>query len=493
MRSAKSERGRRPKPVGVLDVGSNSIRLVVFEHDGRAPVPVFNEKVLCGLGRGVATTGKLDEGAMSDAHRNLARFAGVAKAMGVGRLTAVATAAVREARNGPAFVAEVRRRTGIRLAVLSGEDEARTSALGVLSGNPDADGVMGDLGGASLELVDIGGGRTRKQVTLPLGPLALTELSGGNLKRAGAVVAEQLKKVPWLDRLNGRDLYLVGGSWRALARVHTALADYPLKVIHAYAIEAAAARSFLGRLPRLSKAQLKRIPGVTRRVDALLWSALPLEAVVRLGKPRRLVFSSYGLREGCLFEKLSAADRRQDPLMAYAGELAVRQARFAPDVDAILRWLEPVLPPGFPDRLVRAAVLLGDIGWQDHPDYRAEHAFWRILHLPVVAIEHRERALLALTVHVRYHGHIEAELLASVRRLLVPGDAEAALTLGLALRLGYTLAGGDSRALGDVRLETEKRNLSLTFRGERRKLAGDVVGRRLEALSNALKSVGKIK
>ncbi|MSP49793.1 MAG: Ppx/GppA family phosphatase [Alphaproteobacteria bacterium] len=493
MRSRAAERARRPRPVGVLDVGSNSIRLVVFEHDGRAPVPVFNEKVLCGLGRGVATTGRLDDGAMADAHRNLARFAGVAAAMGVGRMTAVATAAVREAGNGPAFVAEVRRRTGIRLFTLSGEEEARTSALGVLSGNPDADGVMGDLGGASLELVDIGRGRTRAQVTLPLGPLALTELSGGSLKRARGVVAAHLAEVPWLDRLAGRDLYLVGGSWRALARVHMAMADYPLKIIHAYTVEAAAARAFLGRLPGLGKAQLKRIPGVARRVDGLLWAAVPLAEVVRIGKPRRLVFSSYGLREGCLFEQLAPLVRRQDPLLAHAKELASRQARFAPKVEEILAWLKPVLPRGFPDRLVRAAVLLGDIGWQDHPDYRAEHAFWRILRLPVVAIEHRERALLALTVHVRYHGHIEADLLASVRRLLAPGDAEAALTLGLALRLGYTLAGGDSRALADVRLAIEGKNLSATFRGNRRQLAGDVIGRRLAVLSGSLGIISKIK
>jgi exopolyphosphatase/guanosine-5'-triphosphate,3'-diphosphate pyrophosphatase len=491
--SRSSERGRRRKPVGVLDVGSNSIRLVVFEHDGRAPVPVFNEKVLCGLGRGVATTGLLDDSAMADAHRNLARFAEVAKSMGVGRLIAVATAAVREAGNGPAFVAEVRRRTGVRLAILSGEEEARTSALGVLSGTPDADGVMGDLGGASLELVDIGSGRTRTQATLPLGPLALTELADGSLKKAKEVVAGHLAKVRWLDRLAGRDLYLVGGSWRALARVHMAETDYPLKVIHAYTVEAAAARAFFRRLPQLRKAQLKRIPGVTRRVDDLLWAAVPLGEVIRVGKPRRLVFSSYGLREGCLFQRLSPAVRRQDPLIAHAGELAMRQARFAPNVEDIMKWLAPVLPPGFSERLARAAVLLGDIGWQDHPDYRAEHAFWRILQLPAVAIEHRERALLALTIHVRYHGHIEPALLAPVRRLLAPGDADAALTLGLALRLGYTLAGGDSRALSDVRLATEGRNLSLTFRGARRRLAGDVVGRRLEALSNALKNVGTIK
>jgi len=483
--------GRRP--IGVLDVGSNSIRLVVFEHDGRAPAPIFNEKVLCGLGRGVATTGRLDDSAMTDAHRNLSRFAEVARSMGVGRMIAVATAAVREACNGPDFVAEVRRQTGIRLSILSGEEEARTSALGVLSGNPEADGVMGDLGGASLELVDVEGGRTRKQVTLPLGPLALTELASGSLKKAKAIVGEHLSRVPWLDRLSGRDLYLVGGSWRALARVHMAESDYPLKVIHAYTVEAAAARAFFRRLPRRRKAQLKLIPGVARRVEALLWAAVPLAEVVRLGKPRRLVFSSYGLREGCLFQRLSPAVRSQDPLLAHASELAARQARFAPDVDDIMAWLNPVLPPGFSDRLARTAVLLGDIGWQDHPDYRAEHAFWRILELPAVAIEHRERALLALTVHVRYHGHIEPALLASVRRLLAPGDADAALTLGLALRLAYTLAGGDSRALADARLATEGRNLSLTFRGAKRRLAGDVVGRRLEALADALRKIGTIK
>lgn len=218
MKRPTAERGRRPKPVGVLDVGSNSIRLVVFEHDGRAPVPIFNEKVLCGLGRGVATTGRLDAVSMADAHRNLARFAGVAKAMGVGRLTAVATAAVREAENGEDFVGKVRKATGIRLRILSGEEEARTSALGVLSGNPDANGVMGDLGGASLELVDIAGGRTHAQATLPLGPLALSELAGGTLKRAAAVVAEHLTRVPWLDRLQGATSTSSadrGGRWRA--------------------------------------------------------------------------------------------------------------------------------------------------------------------------------------------------------------------------------------------------------------------------------------
>ena len=493
MKGRTAERRRRPKPVGVLDVGSNSIRLVVFEHDGRAPVPIFNEKVLCGLGRGVATTGRLDPAAMADAHRNLARFAEVARAMGVGRMTAVATAAVREAANGREFVDKVRRATGIRLRVLSGEEEARTSALGVLSGNPDADGVMGDLGGASLELVDIAGGKTHAQVTLPLGPLALSELAGGTLERARAVVAKHLTAVPWLDRLQGRDLYLVGGSWRALARVHMAMTDYPLKVIHAYTLEARAARTFLQRLPRLGKARLKSIPGVARRVDALLWAALPLAEVIRLGRPRRLVFSSYGLREGCLFAQLSPGERRRDPMIAHAEELASRQARFAPNPDEVLAWVAPILPKAFPDRLARAAVLLGDIGWQDHPDYRAEHAFWRILRLPAVAIEHRERALLALTDHVRYHGHIEGDLAASVRRLLAPGDAEAALALGLALRLAYTVAGGDSAVLADIRLAVEGRTLSLSLRGARRALAGDVVRRRLDALATALKKKSNIK
>jgi exopolyphosphatase/guanosine-5'-triphosphate,3'-diphosphate pyrophosphatase len=487
VRARNADPGKRPGPVGVLDVGSNSIRLVVFEHAGRAPQPIFNEKVLCGLGRGVATTGRLDELAMAEAHRNLGRFAEIARAMEVRRLTGVATAAVRAATNGRAFVAEVRRRTGIRLRILSGEEEARLSAFGLLSGNPEADGFMGDLGGASLELVDVAKRRTRSQVTLPLGPLALTELARGSLGKGRAVVAAQLAEVPWLERLRGRDLYLVGGSWRALARVHMALTDYPLKVIHAYGIDAGPALAFLDRLPRLAKAKLKKIPGVARRVDALLWASLPLAEVIRMGQPRRLVFSSYGLREGCLFDQLGATARARDPLLAYAEEVAASQSRFTPNVEETLVWLEPIVPGAFTPRLARAAVLLGDIGWQDHPDYRAEHAFWRVLRLPAVGIDHRERALLALTVHVRYHGHIEGELLESVGRLLRPGDADAALVLGLALRLGYTLSGGVAGALKGAKLTVKRARLSLALPPRRQALIGEVVGRRLEALSVALK------
>lgn len=482
-------RGGQASPVGVLDVGSNSIRLVVFQHAGRAPQPIFNEKVLGGLGRGVAISGRLDARAMAEAHRNLARFAEIARTMQVRRLIGVATAAVRAAENGPDFVAEVRRRTGITLRILSGEEEARTSALGVLSGNPEADGFMGDLGGASLELVDIAGRRAREQVTLPLGPLALAELAGGSLKNGRAVVARHLAEVAWTTRLRGRELYLVGGSWRALARVHMAITDYPLKVIHAYSVDADPALSFLERLPRLAKAKLKKIPGVTRRVDGLLWASLPLAEVIRRGEPRRLVFSSYGLREGCLFGQLSAAERRRDPLLAYAEELAVGQSRFAPDADETLAWLAPVLPRAYGPRLARAAVLLADIGWHDHPDYRAEHAFWRILHLPAVAISHRERTLLALAIHVRYHGHIEAELLDSVEQLLARGDAGAALVFGLALRLAYTLSGGVTGALKGAGLRRNAGGLVLQLPPRRRALAGEVVARRVEALSNALKAL----
>jgi len=484
---------RTRRPVGILDVGSNSIRLVVFAHGGRAPQPIFNEKVLCGLGRGVAVTGRLADAAMADAIENLARFAEVARVMGVGRLIGVATAAVREAENGRAFVAEVRRETGLTLKIISGEEEARLSALGVLSSTPDADGFMGDLGGASLELVDIHRRQPRAQVTLPLGPLALAAMTGGSLKRAQAVVARHLAEVPWLDRLAGRDLYLVGGAWRALARVHMALSDYPLKVIHAYTLESAQARDFLERLPRLGKPALKKIPGVIRRVDALRWAALPLVELLLAGKPRRLVFSSYGLREGCMFDHLPLAQRSLDPLLVHAQELASVQARFAPGPDELLAWLGRILPSAFPERLARAAVLLGDIGWQDHPDYRAEHAFWRVLRLPAVGIDHRQRALLALAVHSRYHGHIEPALLTSIRRLLQPGDAGAALVLGLALRLAFTLAGGVSGALAGGKLSIAGPHLRLTLPKGGQALGGEVVRRRLDALALALGKKGRIK
>ncbi len=486
--SVSRRKVRKDGRVAVLDIGSNSIRLVVYDRDCRTPAPIFNEKVLCGLGRGLAETGRLSQEAMASARENLVRFVGIARAMGVKRLDALATAAVRDAENGRSFVVDVERRCAIKVKVVSGEEEARLSAMGVLSAIPDADGVMGDLGGASLELVDLSHSRIRDQVTLPLGPLRLVELADQSRKRAHRLVDAYLGRLRWLGDLGGREFYAVGGAWRSLARVHMAYSEYPLRVIHHYAIERREAEAFLKSLPRLAKSGWRDIPGVSRRLDSLDWAGLVLERVLAIGKPVRIVFSAYGLREGCLFDRLKPAERRIDPLLSACLDLARSQGRFVPHADELLGWMAPIVPEDWlvSRRLVHAACLLSDIGWQDHPDYRPEHAFLRVLRLPVVGIDHPGRAFLALAIGARYAGRISPAAVDGVTGMIDGARMRQALIVGLGLRLAHTLSGGVSDLLAGASLRAGDGYLTLRLSERMSALVGDVTRRRLDALAQAL-------
>ncbi len=164
---------RDGQEAAVIDVGSNSVRLVVYRIDGRAMTPILNEKVMAGLGRSLGQTGKLSPDGIDAALRALRRFATLTQALGVQDVFAVGTAAVREAGDGAAFAQQMRRETGIPLRILSGAEEALLSALGVSAGAPDAMGVVGDLGGASLELIEISPSGPGRGETFRLGPLAL--------------------------------------------------------------------------------------------------------------------------------------------------------------------------------------------------------------------------------------------------------------------------------------------------------------------------------
>ncbi|MBU1539361.1 MAG: Ppx/GppA family phosphatase, partial [Alphaproteobacteria bacterium] len=142
-----------PRDVAAIDIGSNSVRLVLYRLEGRAIWTVFNEKVLAGLGRDMPVTGRLSVEGAAQAITALKRFSAVIEGVQPALAFIAATAAVREAEDGPDFCDKVAAETGLRIRVLSGEEEARYAALGVLAGIPQADGVAGDLGGSSLELV----------------------------------------------------------------------------------------------------------------------------------------------------------------------------------------------------------------------------------------------------------------------------------------------------------------------------------------------------
>lgn len=481
---------RRPRSEGrraVVDIGSNSIRLVVYQDGGRAPLQLFNEKVLCGLGRGLAATGELSPDGMGMALANLARFKSLVAAMDVRRVEVVATAAVRDAENGASFVSDISRRTGFKVRVLSGADEARLSALGVVSAIPDATGVMGDLGGGSLELVELIGGKQRKHVTLPLGPLRLMDQADGNLRRGRVLIERELDRLPWLRSLKGRSFYAVGGAWRMLARILMDHQAYPLHVIHHYQQPVPAARLFLSRFERLSREELKRLPFVSRRRgDTLPWAALVMNRLFEVAPPEDLVFSAFGLREGCLFDGLTPTQQAQDPLIA--GCSAIGQGgRFVNSSDELFQFITPLLRGPYPtDRLVRAVCLLSDIAWTDHPDYRAEHGFHRVLTLPLVGIDHPGRVFLAVAIAARYGGDVQGPLTESVRSLLDPAALRAAQVVGLALRLAFTLSGGAPGVLAGCTTKLHDSAIVLTLPASGSVVIGDAVLRRLDALARGL-------
>lgn len=475
--------------VAVVDIGSNSLRLVVFDGRKRVPVPLFNEKVLPGLGRGLAETGKLNEEGVAVALDSLERFAGLARAMGVARLDLLATAAVREASNGADFVAEAERRCERPISILSGVEEARLSALGVLSGTPSARGTMGDLGGGSLELVRLDSGKAFDSVTLPLGPLRLADESGGDPQRAASFVERQLDAVSWLADSAPDALYPVGGAWRALARLHMDHTAYPLHMIHGYGIARSQAEELVRLVSRLGKRSLARIGSVSkRRLETLPLAALVLEKLLERVKSKRVIFSAFGLREGWVFDSLSEQERLLDPLLAAAEDWALREGRFPHLAPALIDWTAALFPSESESarRLRVAACRLSDVGWRYHPDYRAEQILLRILRAQELFVEHHERAFLALALHQRYGGKADAEGLKTVRSVLRANKARRAEALGSALRLAYATCGGAEQGLRETRLSWDGKTLNLHIPSDTAVPPGQTLDRRLQALADAL-------
>lgn len=472
-------------PVAVIDIGSNSVRLVAYDGLTRAPAPVFNERALCGLGRGLADTGKLDVEGVAMAERAIARFAGIALSLDAEIVDVVATAAVRDAENGRAFVERVERTCGLKVRVLSGEEEARTSALGVLAGTPGADGLMGDLGGGSLEIVELAKGGPGRAATFPLGSLRLKKANDDDQREA---IEKTLRAAAWLDDRPNRTFYAVGGSWRALARLHIAQNEYPLRIIHNYVMSRDAAESLTRVVARMGPASLERIRDVPRRrVETLPVTALTLQCLLKVAKPKEVVFSAYGVREGLLYNRLSEAQRREDPLLAACRALAQRDNRGA-DADLLHEWLSPAFAKENPEesRLRHAACIVRDIAWRAHPDYRAEYAFRNIIYAPFVGIDHPGRVFLSLAVHARYEGRLETDVAEPYRALIDEDAVRRARTVGLAIRLANNITANARYLVGAAKLELSGDRLVLRLNGKGRKLLGDPVHRRLAALAKAL-------
>ncbi len=483
------------KRVGVLDVGSNSVRMVVFDGAARSPAYFYNEKLLCGLGAGLNETGRLNPEGRRRALAAIKRFDILAASMGVSPLSAVATAAVRDAEDGPEFRAEVERETNIKLWVIDGAEEARLSAQGVMLGWPGANGIVCDIGGSSMELAEVGDGRVGRRVTSPLGPLKLRDIKGGkkavnaHIRQVMTGLCEEMGRKP-------KRLYLVGGSWRAIARLDMERRGYPLKVLHEYAMTPKAVRETVEWIAKSDAEEIRQLSGTSAERMALVpLASRVLRELVRQFGPKEIYVSSYGIREGLLYEQMPEKLRRRDPLIEAARFAEAKDARRPGFGKQLYEFLLPIFRNANHEkkRLVRAACLLHDVSWRAHPDYRHEVCFDNATRANLGGLDHQGRVFLGLALLHRYKNSRSGSRLEPLLGLLGDAEIAEAEALGKAMRFGAMFSVDDPDRMGRLEWFPKKRLLRMIVDRTSRDLFGEVAETRLRALASALDAEVDVK
>jgi exopolyphosphatase / guanosine-5'-triphosphate,3'-diphosphate pyrophosphatase len=496
------------EPMGVVDIGSNSVRLVVYEGAVRSPTPIFNEKVLCGLGRQVGSTGRLGEDSVRAALEALTRFRAVTRILGVKNVRAIATAACRDAADGPEFIARGERALGTKIQVLSGQREAELAANGIMMGFRSPDGLAGDLGGGSLELIEVEGEALRRSATLPLGGLRLLDASNDKIERAIDIADDEIAHVPWIDDGRNRTFYAVGGTWRAIARLHMEKTGYPLHVMHGYTMATEEAIEFCEEIRKAKK--LSGLPGIEEisrpRREVLPYGALVLERLLKRLGPSAVDFSVFGIREGLVYSLMSEAERRKDPLLSFCAEYARARSRSADHAFELCVWSDALFEPPGPReteeerRLRHAACLLSDISWRAHPDYRGEQSLILIAHAALGGIDHPGRVFLALASYFRHigiSGDAEAEdkdmLSERLKAIVSKKLYRRARIVGAAIRAAHMLSIGRPGIIDETPLSYERTKLVLTVPKAYAALDGERLRRRFATLAGLLEREPEIR
>jgi exopolyphosphatase/guanosine-5'-triphosphate,3'-diphosphate pyrophosphatase len=481
--------------VGVIDVGSNSVRLVVFDGAARSPAYFFNEKVLCGLGRGLAETGRLNPEGRIRAEATLARFAALTKGMTTTNLTMVATAAMREAEDGPEFQALIEAKTGLKMRIIDGAEEARLSAQGVLTGWPEAAGLVCDIGGNSMELAVIGGGQVHQTVTSPLGPFRLQGIKGGK-KGLRAHIDGVLKGLR--DQIGDHHdaLYLVGGSWRAIARLDMERRNYPLKVLHEYAMTPKAIRKTLSWIEDQDMATLRARTAISpERMSLVPLAAQVLRQLVSVFGPRKVFVSSYGVREGILYEQMPERLRARDPLIEACHFMEHTSARMPGFGRKLYDFLLPLYRNRPPERLrlILAACLLHDVNWRAHPDYRADACFDTTTRANLGGLDHAGRIYLGIALMYRYKTGSLRSRVKDVAALLTEEQLTEAKMLGRALRFGAMFSMEGPQKAGELRYYPKKAVLELVLERDAQALYSEVAQERFKTLAQEIGATPKVR
>ena len=457
--------------VAAIDVGSNSIRLLVAEYDPASGLSVIDEmKDQPRLAAGLAASGRLDEAAIERAMRTLARMREVCRRRGVDRIGAVATAAVREAENGPAFVRRVRRELEIPLRIIDTETEAALSYRSVAHHCRLAGGrtLVADIGGGSLELIGAVDGLVELTASLPLGAVRLTEiyLPGDRplhreIARLRAYVRRRLKR-----RMPGRGWAAAavigsGGTFTSLARMVQARRGLPPgDTVHGVSVTAADVERLLEWLASRTPEQRRQVPGLSpERADIILAGlAVTAELLDRVRAPA-LTVSAFGLREGLLLEMAGGKDIGAPDPLRLSREFAERcrsDRRHVEQVRALALQLFDQLGDELgcaaEERLLlEAAGLLHDVGQLVSYRKHHKHSFRLITHAEGLGLAPRERALVALIS--RYHRRTGPRRKHPELAALPPADQAVVRRLSGLLRVADGLDRGHTAAVETVAAE----------------------------------------
>ncbi|SDD69151.1 Ppx/GppA family phosphatase [Kordiimonas lacus] len=478
--------------IAVIDIGSNSVRLVVFSGLRRVPDIIFNEKVMCGLGAEIGVSGKMGKKAMDSAVSTLKRFRALCEQMQVERIEILATAAVRDAKNRKAFINRVRKECGIEIETIDGVEEARLAAHGVISAEPHATGIMGDLGGGSLELARIEDGEVHETISLPIGPLRLQSMFGDDRRKIRKHLKSLFEEIPWLSERQGQNLYMVGGAWRNIAKLMMREKSNPLPILQGYRNSRSEYTNYCKRISRLLPDDIPFAGLLTGRRRAVMpTAAIILMEVMAAMKAKLAVVSTYGIREGLIYDLTREDERGMDPFLFTCHVLAAERSRFAEHSNLLFEWTRPLFWHKVPDpelreKLHRAICLLSDIAWRGHPDFRAEKAVESVLHGHFIGVSHRDRAYLAVAMNQAYGASVDLGHVAHILPLLKINEILEARMMGAALRLAQRLSGGTADPLLHSRLRVSKSKVYLGVPKAYKDIANEVVQKRLTQLGQLM-------
>jgi len=304
----KKPKARKPTDIAVIDIGSNSVRLVIYRFTAKKDWPVYEKNATCGLAAGLKhASPRLSRKGMTRTLKTLRKFRRALLKRHPDRIYAIGTAAMRavsHTRAGKQFHRRAEQALGCRIAVISGRKEARLTAYGVISSVPKAVGVCGDLGGGSLELATINRGHVGHTVTLALGSLTLVSESGGDPLTAERLMHKHLNHVAWLPHMKGGTFYPIGGSWRAVARVMMKKLGKPLQKVHGFTIRAAKAWRYAEDMAHQNPAAFRKMhKKISHRADVIPFAAAALAEIIMRMHPEWVTFSGHGVREGLVREK----------------------------------------------------------------------------------------------------------------------------------------------------------------------------------------------